>query len=152
MALNGALTIGTLDGANVEILEAVGRQNIFIFGLNAEEVAALRAGAYNPRQYYQEDRELQKVLDMIASGFFSPQDPRLFDPIISALLDQGDYYMLLADYRHYVAAQEEVSRAFKNPDDWARRSILNTAHMGRFSSDRAVLEYANRVWDVQPIK
>jgi starch phosphorylase len=151
MALNGALTIGTLDGANVEILEAVGRQNIFIFGLNAEEVAALRAGAYDPRRYYQEDPELKNILDMIDSGFFSPQDSRLFAPIVRALLDQGDYYMLLADYRPYITAQEEVSRTFLNPDDWARRSILNTAHMGRFSSDRAVSEYAGRIWNVQPV-
>ena len=151
MALNGALTIGTLDGANVEILEAVGRENIFIFGLNAEEVAALRAGSYDPRRYYEEDQELHAVLDMIGSGFFSPADSLLFAPIISALLDQGDYYRLLADYRSYVTTQEEVSRVFQNPDDWARRSILNTAHMGRFSSDRAVLEYANKIWNVQPI-
>jgi glycogen phosphorylase len=151
MALNGALTIGTLDGANIEILEAVGAGNIFIFGLNAEEVAALRAGTYNPRRYYEEDRELRAVLDMIGSGSFSPQDPHLFDPILSALLDQGDYYMLLADYRSYVAAQEEVSRVFQNPGEWARRSILNTAHTGRFSSDRSVSEYAQRIWNVQPL-
>jgi glycogen phosphorylase len=151
MALNGALTIGTLDGANIEILEAVGRSNIFIFGLNAEEVAALRAGRYDPRRYYEEDLELRAVLDMIGSGVFSPHDSRLFDPILRALLEQGDYYMLLADYRSYVAAQEEVSRVFQNPDEWARRSILNTAHTGRFSSDRSVSEYANRIWNVQPV-
>jgi starch phosphorylase len=151
MALNGALTIGTLDGANVEILDAVGRQNIFIFGLNAEEVTALHAEGYDPRRYYREDSELQTVLDMIGDGSFSPRDPGLFAPIIHALLDQGDYYLLLADYRSYITAQEEVSRAFLNPDDWARRSILNTARMGRFSSDRAVLEYADRIWNVQPL-
>jgi starch phosphorylase len=151
MALNGALTIGTLDGANVEILEAVGRENIFIFGLNAEEMAALRAGDYHPRRYYEEDQELHDALDRIGSGFFSPTDSRLFAPILSALLDQGDSYRLLADYRSYVTTQEEVSRVFQNPDDWARRSILNTARMGRFSSDRAVLEYANKIWNVQPI-
>jgi glycogen phosphorylase len=151
MALNGALTIGTLDGANVEILEAVGHQNIFIFGMNTEEVAALRASGYNPRRYYEEDQELKTVLDMIGSGFFSPQDPGMFSPIVSSLLDQGDYYMLLADYRSYVAAQEEVSRTFRDTDEWTRKSILNTANMGRFSSDRAVLEYAGRIWDVQPI-
>jgi glycogen phosphorylase len=150
MAMNGALTIGTLDGANVEILEAVGRGNIFIFGLNAEEVAALRRTGYDPRRYYEEDRELRAVLDMIGSGFFSSQDPRLFDPILRALLEQGDYYMLLADYRSYVSAQEEVNRVFQNADEWARRSILNTAHTGRFSSDRSVAEYANRIWNIQP--
>lgn len=151
MALNGALTIGTMDGANVEILEAVGRENIFIFGLNAEEVAALRAGSYNPRRYYEEDPDLHAALNMIGSGFFSPEDPRLFAPILRSLLDQGDYYMLLADYRSYITAQEEAGRVFQNPDDWARRSILNTANMGRFSSDRAVLEYAGKIWNVQPV-
>jgi glycogen phosphorylase len=151
MALNGALTIGTLDGANVEILDAVGSENIFIFGLDAEEVADLRHGSYHPRRYYEEDAELHAVLNMIGSGFFSPKDPQLFDPIVRALLDQGDYYMLLADYRSYINMQEEVSRVFQNRDDWARRSILNTAHMGRFSSDRSVLEYSNRIWNAQPI-
>lgn len=151
MALNGALTIGTLDGANVEILEAVGRRNIFIFGLNAEEVKTLRAGAYDPRRYYQDDPEMKQALDMIGSGFFSPQDPNLFESIISSLLDHGDYYLLLADYRSYISAQEEAGRVFRDPDDWARRSILNTAFMGRFSSDRAVHEYAVRVWNTLPI-
>jgi starch phosphorylase len=151
LALNGALTIGTLDGANIEIREAVGPQNIFIFGLNAEEVAALRAGPYNPRQHYEEDPELKAVLDMIASGFFSEGDTQLFAPLIRSLLDQGDYYMLLADYRAYVSAQEEASRVFENRQEWARRSILNTANMGIFSSDRSVLEYARRIWNVHPI-
>jgi starch phosphorylase len=151
MALNGALTIGTLDGANVEILDAVGRRNIFIFGLNAEQVAILRESAYDPRRYYQEDPELKMALDMIGSGFFSPQDPHLFEPIIRALLDHGDYYLLLADYRSYISAQEEAGRVYRDPDDWARRSILNTASMGRFSSDRAVREYADRVWNALPI-
>ncbi len=151
MALNGALTIGTMDGANVEILEAVGRDNIFIFGLSAEEVGALRAESYDPRRYYEEDQELHSVLDMIGSGFFSPEEPGLFGPILRALLDRGDYYMLLADYRSYISMQEETGRVFRDAGDWARRSILNTAHMGRFSSDRAVMEYANRIWNVQPI-
>jgi starch phosphorylase len=151
MALNGALTMGTLDGANIEILEAVGRENMFIFGLNSEQVAALRAGGYDPRRHYQSDPELRKALDMIATGYFSPREPWLFSPIVSALLDQGDYYMVLADYRAYVTAQEDASRLFLNPDEWARRSILNTANMGRFSSDRAVLEYAEEIWHVQPL-
>jgi starch phosphorylase len=151
MALNGALTIGTLDGANVEILEAVGRRNIFIFGRNAEEVTTLRQGAYDPQRYCQDDPELKRVLDMIGSGFFSPQDPRLFESIVSALLDHGDYYLLLADYRSYISAQEEVGRVFQDPHDWARRSIMNTASMGRFSSDRAVREYAVRVWNARPV-
>jgi len=152
MALNGALTIGTLDGANVEIMNEVGPENIFIFGLTAEDVMALRAGGYDPGHYYENDPELQKVLKMIGSGFLSPTEPGLFAPIVRALLDQGDYYMLLADYRPYVAAQEEVSRVFLDPDQWTRRSILNTAHMGKFSSDRSILDYARDIWNVQPVE
>jgi starch phosphorylase len=152
MALNGALTIGTLDGANVEIMNEVGPENIFIFGLTAEDVMALRGDGYDPRHYYGSDPELQKVLEMIGSGFFSPTEPGLFAPIVSALLDQGDYYMLLADYRPYVAAQEEVGRVFLDPDQWTRRSILNTAHMGKFSSDRSILDYARDIWDVVPFE
>jgi starch phosphorylase len=151
MALNGALTIGTLDGANIEIMEAVGRDNIFIFGLTSEEVTALRAGGYDPRQHYRGDAELQKVLDMIASGVFSPPDPHRFVPIVESLLEHGDYYMVLADYRAFVTAQEEVSHVFQDQDEWARRSIWNTANMGKFSSDRAVMEYARQIWNVQPL-
>ena len=151
MALNGALTIGTLDGANVEIMEAVGRENIFIFGMTAEEVAARRAGGHDPRACCRNDAELQSALDLIGSGFFSSEDPGLFHPIMASLLDQGDYFMVLADYRAYISAQEEVSRVYQNADEWARRSILNTARMGRFSSDRAIMEYASDIWQVQPL-
>ena len=152
MSLNGALTIGTLDGANVEIMEAVGPENIFIFGLTAEQVTELRTSGYDHRQYYHKDEELQKALNMIASGYFTPLEPNLFAPIVHGLLDQGDYYMLLADYRPYVAAQEKVSQVFLDKDDWARRSILNTARMGKFSSDRSVLEYARNIWRVEPLR
>jgi glycogen phosphorylase len=151
MALNGALTIGTLDGANIEIMEAVGRENIFVFGLTTEQVTAVRAGGYDPRRYYSEDAELRQAVDMIGSGHFSPGDPGLFAPLVRALLDDGDFYMLLADYRSFVSAQEEAGRLFQRPDDWAHRSILNTARMGKFSSDRAVLEYAGRIWNAQPL-
>jgi glycogen phosphorylase len=151
MALNGALTIGTLDGANVEIMEAVGHENIFIFGLTSEQVTALRVSGYDPHRYYHEDAELRQALDMIGSGYFSPQAHDLFVAVVRALLDHGDYYLLLADYRSFVNTQEEVGRVFLNPDEWARRSILNTAHMGRFSSDRAVMEYARRIWNTQPL-
>jgi len=149
MSLNGALTIGTLDGANVEIMEAVGRENIFIFGLETEEVATLRAGGYDPRQYYRTDNELHEALDCIRSGFFSPEDPGMFASIVDALLDHGDYYMVLADYRPFITAQEQVSHMYRDSSEWARRSILNTAQMGKFSSDRAVMEYARRIWNVQ---
>jgi starch phosphorylase len=151
MALNGALTIGTLDGANIEIMEAVGQENIFIFGLTAEQVAEQRRTGYDPRDYYRRDEELHRALDMVASGFFSPREPHLFQPVVQDLWARGDYYMLLADYRAYVKAQEAVGRLFRNPDEWARRSILNTAHMGKFSSDRSVLEYASEIWQVEAL-
>ena len=149
MALNGALTIGTLDGANIEILEAVGSGNMFVFGLDAQEVAAARSNGYDARRYFENNAELHAVLEMICSGFFSPEDPQLFHPLCRSLLDQGDFYMLLADYGSYVAAQEEAGRIYLNREEWARRSIMNTAHMGRFSSDRSVREYASRIWNVQ---
>jgi glycogen phosphorylase len=151
MALNGALTIGTLDGANIEIMEAVGKENIFIFGLTAAEVAEQRRTGCNPQDFYHQDEELHRALDTIAAGFFSPQEPHLFQSIIQDLLNGGDYYMLLADYRAFMTAQEAVSRLFRDPDEWARRSILNTASMGRFSSDRSVLEYARKIWQVEPL-
>jgi starch phosphorylase len=152
MALNGALIIGTMDGANIEILEAVGRENFFLFGLNSEGAASLRMHGYDPREYYRRDPELRAVLEMIRSGFFSPEDRSLFEPIVASLLDHGDYYMLLADYRSYISAQQEVSRAYQNSDDWAHRSILNTARMGGFSSDRAIAQYADRIWNAEPVE
>ena len=151
MSLNGALTIGTLDGANIEIMDEVGRENIFIFGLTAAEVEQKRWEGYDPWQSYHENEELRRVLDMIGSGFFSPQNPNEFRPIVDALLQGGDYYLLLADYAAYVAAQDEVSRTFADRDRWTRMSILNTANMGKFSSDRSVMEYAEKIWRVDPL-
>jgi starch phosphorylase len=150
-ALNGALTIGTLDGANVEIMEEVGKENIFIFGLTAPEVDAVRASGYNPRSYYERDAELKRVLDMIGANAFCPNDPGLFGPILDMLLNHGDYFLVLADYRAYVTAQEQVSQLYQDPEEWTRKSILNTANMGKFSSDRAVLEYAKEIWHVDPL-
>ncbi|BCG47543.1 Glycogen phosphorylase [Citrifermentans bremense] len=150
-ALNGALTIGTLDGANIEIMEEVGRENIFIFGMTAAEVAALRARGYNPREYYNNNRELRRVLDMIASGYFSPWAPELFTPLTESLLNLGDYYMLLADYAAYVACQEKVSELFRQKDEWARQAILNCAGMGKFSSDRTIDQYAREIWGIKPV-
>jgi len=151
MSLNGALTIGTLDGANIEIMEEVGAENIFIFGLTADQVADLHASGYNPRSYYDGDAELRHVLDSISRGDFSPEDPYLFAPIVESLLHEGDYYMLLADYRAYVTAQEAVGRLFTDKAAWAEKSILNTARMGKFSSDRSVQEYADRIWGLKPL-
>ncbi len=152
MSLNGALTIGTLDGANVEIMEAVGEENIFIFGLTAEEVAQKRQNNYDPKYYYWHQPELRKAIDMIAAGFFSPKEPHLFSPIVQSLLDHGDYYLLLADYEPYVKAQEAVADLFGKSEEWARCSILNTANMGRFSSDRSVMEYARHIWKARPVE
>lgn len=150
-ALNGALTIGTLDGANVEIREEVGPENFFLFGLTAEEVEQLRRGGYDPTHYYESDPELKRAVDQIASGRFSPGEPTLFAPIVDNLLRRGDYFLLLADYRSYVDTQDQVDALFRNPDEWTRKTILNTANMGKFSSDRAVMEYAREIWDVQPL-
>ncbi|HAU29246.1 MAG TPA: glycogen phosphorylase [Rhodospirillaceae bacterium] len=150
-ALSGALTIGTLDGANIEIRNQVGEDNIFIFGMDANEAHELRLSGYNPRQKYDEDAELRKAVDMIASGYFSPDDPGRYRPLVDALLGGGDTYLLLADYRSYIAAQKKVDDAFQNPETWARMSILNIAHMGMFSSDRTVHEYAHNIWNVESI-
>lgn len=150
-ALNGALTIGTLDGANVEIMEEVGEDNIFIFGLKADEVVKKREQGYDPRKYYEENQELKQVIDMIDSGFFSSQDLQLFHPIVRSLLDQGDYYLVLADFAHYAAAHQTVARMYQDQDQWTRMSILNTANMGKFSSDRAVGEYAKDIWAATPL-
>jgi starch phosphorylase len=150
-ALNGALTIGTMDGANVEIREEVGDDNIFIFGLTAPEVAALRP-TYDPGERYRADPELARVLDMIRDGAFSPSDPGLFQPIVDALLHWGDHFLLLADYASYIAGQDRVARAYGNPAAWTRMSILNVAKMGKFSSDRTIREYAQEIWRVTPVR
>ncbi|OIQ73964.1 maltodextrin phosphorylase [mine drainage metagenome] len=152
MALNGALTIGTLDGANIEIGEEVGDENIFIFGLTTPEVADLRARGYNPWEYYNGNAELKQVLDMIGDGFFSVEEPERYRAIYENLTWNGDHYLLLADYASYVACQEEVSALYQNQDEWTRRSILNVANMGKFSSDRTIREYADKVWNVKRIK
>jgi starch phosphorylase len=150
-ALNGALTIGTLDGANIEIREEVGAENFFEFGLTSEEVAAKRAGGHDPRMHYESDPELKRAMDMIRSGFFSPDQPDLFHPLTSGMLDHGDWFMVLADYAAYVSRQEDVSGLHADQAQWTRRSILNTAGMGRFSSDRAVMEYVRNIWGVTPL-
>ncbi len=150
-ALNGALTIGTLDGANIEIMEEVGGDNIFIFGLTTADVAVLKAKGYRPRDYYESNAELKKALDMIAGGYFSPFNQMLFAPIVENLLDRGDHFMLLADYASYIECQDKVSAAFRDKDRWDKMSILNTANMGKFSSDRTIKEYAEEIWNVKPV-
>jgi glycogen phosphorylase len=150
-ALNGALTIGTLDGANIEIKEEVGDDNIFIFGLTAEEVQNLKNSGYNPMQYYERNPALKKVLDQIASGYFSPGNPELFKPIIESLLYKGDPFLLLADFEAYIECQKVVSKAYLDQEEWTRKSILNVAHIGKFSSDRSIAEYAKDIWNVKPV-
>ena len=149
-SMNGALTIGTLDGANVEIREAVGPENFFLFGLNAEQVCETKAAGYDPRALYASNALLREAIDAIATGAFSHGDVELFRPLVNSLLDR-DEYLLFADYPSYVACQKEVDQVFLDPDIWARKSILNTARMGKFSSDRAIQEYCQDIWHVEPI-
>jgi len=151
LALNGALTIGTLDGANIEIRDAVGAENIFVFGLTADEAMA-QATRHDPWHYYHSDPELRRALDMIATGAFSPGAPDLFAPIVRSLLEDGDRYLVLADYRAYVSCQEAVARTYRDPVAWTRKSITNTARMGEFSSDRTVRQYADEIWSVAPVR
>jgi starch phosphorylase len=145
-SLNGALTIGTLDGANVEIREEVGAENFFLFGLKTEEVEELKARGYHPWDYYQNNAELKNALDLIASGFFSYGDANLFKPIVDNLL-YHDPYFLLADYQSYLECQDKVGEAYRDRDNWTRMSILNVARMGKFSSDRSIAEYCEDIWD-----
>jgi starch phosphorylase len=148
-ALNGALTIGTLDGANVEIREEVGADNFFLFGLTAPEVAQRRAQGYRPAEELARDAELREAIEMIAGGAFSDGDRGAFEPIVRSLVDH-DEYLLFADYRSYVDCQQRASDAYADAECWTRMSILNVARMGRFSSDRAIREYCEDIWKVEP--
>jgi starch phosphorylase len=149
-SMNGALTIGTLDGANVEIREEVGPENFFLFGLTTEEVQDLKVRGYNPRDYYNSNASLRKTIDQIGSGVFSKGDRELFSPLIDSLLHR-DEYMLFADYQSYVDCQDLVSKAFKDSRNWTRMSILNVARIGKFSSDRSIREYCDNIWKVKPL-
>jgi starch phosphorylase len=151
LALNGALTIGTLDGANIEIRDEVGEDHVFIFGLTADQVAERWRQGYNPWDYYQANPELRQVLDMLSSGYFSPDDLNRFQPIVDALTQGGDRYLLLADYADYIACQSRVDELYRQPQEWIRKAILNVAHMGKFSSDRTIREYAEEIWQVVPV-
>ncbi len=147
-ALNGALTIGTLDGANIEIKDSVGDDNIFIFGMNADEIQNLQHSEYNPTEYYEKNAQLKQVLDMIRKGYFNLEEPSLFRPIIDSLLKDGDQYFVLADYAAYIECQQRVNESYKDQDKWTKMSICNTANMGFFSADRAVKQYAKDIWGV----
>ena len=151
LSLNGALTIGTLDGANIEIMEEVGADNFFLFGLTTEEVTDLRNKGYHSWDYYHANGELKQVLDMIGAGYFSPDEPDRFQPIVEALLKYNDYYLLLADYASYVACHDRVGALYSKPDEWIEKAILNVAGMGKFSSDRTIRQYAEQIWRVKRV-
>ncbi len=150
-AMNGALTIGTLDGANIEIREEVGEENFFLFGLTTEQVYAMKAEGYNPQTWYSENPMLKAVIDRIAEGDFSPGNPDLFRPLIDSLM-YHDTYMLFADYQSYIDCQDQVAQAYRNQEQWTKMSILNSARMGKFSSDRTIREYCQDIWRVNPVK
>ena len=147
-SLNGALTIGTLDGANVEIREEVGAENFFLFGLTVDDIIALRARGYRPRDYYERNEMLSEVIDFLASGELGG-DAQLFRPLVDHLLGD-DTFLLLADYQAYIEAQERVTQLWRDQRAWTRQSILNTARIGKFSSDRSIRDYCRLVWQIEP--
>jgi starch phosphorylase len=148
-SLNGALTVGTLDGANVEIREAVGFENFFLFGLTVDKVQSLYNGGYNPFSIYEENQELKEVLNLLRDGYFSHGDGNLFKPLFDHLIYSDDYFVL-ADYESYIQCQENVSNTWNKPNEWAKKAIINTSRMGYFSSDRSIEEYCNILWNVKP--
>src|SRR5439155_26764501 len=151
LSLNGALTIGTLDGANVEIKEEVGEENIFIFGMTVEEVEALQAAGYNPWDFYHRDDELRAVIDWLGSDYFTPGEHGAFGLLHDSLLHGGDPFMVLADFRAYSDCQARVDRAYRDATQWARMAVLNTGRMGKVSSDRTIREYAKEIWNLTPV-
>jgi starch phosphorylase len=150
-AMNGALTIGTLDGANIEIREEVGAENFFLFGLTAQAVEQQKQAGYHPHAFYDSNANLRDVLDALGSGEFSHGDKSLFEPLVSSLLYCDDY-MLLADYQSYIDCQDRVAEAYKEPEDWTRMSIMNVARSGKFSSDRSIRDYCADIWKTWPVK
>jgi starch phosphorylase len=149
-SMNGALTIGTLDGANVELREEVGADNFFLFGLSAAEVEDLRRSGYRPYDWYRRNAELSKVVDLLRSGFFSRGDPELFEPLLRGLIDH-DSYFVFADFAAYLECQRRVGEVYHDRELWTRMSILNSARTGKFSSDRTIREYCRDIWRVQPV-
>src|SRR5690606_2509975 len=150
-ALNGALTVGTLDGANVEIRDEVGEENFFLFGLTTPEVQKVKTSGYEPIQIYKDDAELKAVLDMLISGDLSNGDKELFRPVYDNLLHH-DPYLLLRDYRSYIESQDEIHRVWQDKEEWARKSIINAGSMGKFSSDRSIQDYCDDIWKVEAIR
>ncbi len=149
-SMNGALTIGTLDGANVEIREQVGAENFFLFGLSAEEVSDLQQSGYRPMDYYWNNPELREAIEIIGSGHFSNGDRELFKPLVDALV-YHDTFLLFADFASYVDTQQRVDATYRDVERWTRMCILNTARMGKFSSDRAIREYCRDIWKIEPV-
>ena len=150
-AMNGALTIGTLDGANIEIRDAVGPENFFLFGLTAEGVRAKKAAGHHPGAYYGSNPHLREAVDLVGSGHFSPGDANVFKPLVDSLI-KYDPYLVFADYQPYMDCQERVSQAYQDGDGWTRKSIFNAVRMGKFSSDRAIGEYCDKIWNAKPVK
>jgi starch phosphorylase len=149
-SINGALTIGTLDGANIEIREEVGPENFFLFGMTADQVVARKAGGYNPLEYIDKDPRLMAVMELFRTSYFCPDDPALFNPLVDSLIFK-DEYMLMADFADYVACQAKVSELYRDQDKWTRTAILNVARMGKFSSDRTIMEYNRDIWHAAPV-
>ena len=147
--MNGALTIGTRDGATIEMAEEAGEENFFLFGLTAEQVAASR-GWYSPYWHYENEPETRAALDLIRSDYFSRNEPGVFGPLCDTLLKNGDYYMHLADLQSYLEADERLVALYADPDAWARKAILNVASSGKFSSDRTIAQYAAEIWKAEP--
>jgi starch phosphorylase len=147
--MNGALTIGTRDGATIEMAEAAGEDNLFMFGLTAEQVAGSR-GWYNPHWHYDHEPETRATLDLVFQDHFSPTEPGIFGPLRETLLTGGDYYMHLADFKAYLAADRRLLDAYADPEGWTHKVILNLAASGRFSSDRTIAQYAAEIWDAKP--
>ncbi len=150
-ALNGALTLGTMDGANVEMAEEIGAENMFIFGLSADEVVQLKDSGYNPFDYYMSDPELKRVVDSLQDDTWCPDEPGIFEPIVKTLLEQGDRYMIMADFRSFVETSQRVDELYQDRDEWAKKAIINIARCGKFSSDRTIKEYADDIWHIHPV-
>lgn len=150
-SMNGALTIGTVSGTNIEIREEVGTENFFIFGLTAEEISNIKSQGYNPMIYYNANPKLKEAMDLISSGFFSKKDLNLFKPLVDSLLCR-DEHMILADYQSYIECQDRVGMTFRDQKKWTQMSILTVARMGKFSSDRSIREYNEKIWHAAPLK
>ena len=151
LALNGALTIGTLDGANIEIRDSVGPENIFIFGMTADEASARRANGYRPREVVAANPELANTLELIRSGAFARGDNEYARHVVDRLTSDGEPFLVLADFKAYCEAQDRVDALYRQPEEWSRRAVLNTVGMGPFSSDRSVREYADKIWNIRSV-